>query len=79
MDDPQNPGTPWKTALCTGRQKMPDGSERVMLIILRDDTLQVCSFITTEQAETLAQSLLQTVVQIRTGLVVPMGSALVTG
>jgi uncharacterized membrane protein len=71
--------TPWKTALCTGRQRKPDGTEVVMLIILRDDTLQVCSFITPEQAETLAQSLLQTVMQIRTGLVVSAGSSILSG
>lgn len=79
--DPSDPGsTPWKTALVTGKQRMADGTERVMLVILRDDTLQVVAFISDAQAETLAQSLLQTVMQIRTGLVVPNpGSGLVLG
>lgn len=42
-----------------------------MLIILRDDTLQVAAFITPAQADELAQSLLNTSTQIRTGLVIP--------
>lgn len=72
MAELDNPGaSPWRTALVTGRQKMPDGSERVMLIILRDDTLQVAAFITPDQADGLAEQLMNTAVQIRTGLVVP--------
>lgn len=73
-DQPQlpDPGTtPWRTALCTGRKSMPDGSEKVMLIILRDDTLQVATFISPEQAEKLSEDLLNTAMQIRTGLVIP--------
>lgn len=78
--DPSDLGsTPWKTALVTGKQRMSDGTERVMLVILRDDTLQVVSFISPEQAETLAQSLLQTVMQIQTGLVVPPSNSLISG
>lgn len=50
---------------------MPDGSEKVMLIILRDDTLQVATFISPEQAEKLSEDLLNTAMQIRTGLVIP--------
>lgn len=71
-DDPGK--TPWRTALCTGRQKMKDGTEKVMLIILRDDTLQVATFLTTEQAEKLGEELLNTSAQIRTGLVIPPAS-----
>lgn len=68
----QDPGTtPWRTALCTGRRKMADGSEKVMLVILRDDTLQVATFITPEQAEKLSEELLNTAVEIRTGLTLP--------
>lgn len=74
----QDVGTvPWRTALVTGRKKMPDGTERVMLIILRDDTLQIAAFITPEQADELAQSLLNTSVQIRTGLVIPPKGSIV--
>jgi uncharacterized membrane protein len=80
LTQPTDPGTTqWKTALVTGRHKKPDGTEVVMLIILRDDTLQVCAFIEPNQAESLAQSLMQTVVQIKTGLVVPAGSSILSG
>lgn len=59
------------TALCVGSQRMPSGENKVMLVILRSDTLQVATFLKPEQAETLAQQLLQECMKLRTGLVIP--------
>lgn len=80
-DDPnQDPGsTPWRTALATGRKRMPDGSERVMLVILRDDTLQLTTFLKPDDAENLAEQLLRTAQEIKTGLVIPQGKILAGG
>jgi len=75
--DDQDPGsTPWRTALATGTRKMPDGSQRVMLIILRDDTLQIATFLEAGQAEKLAEDLLKSALQIKSGLFVPPGASL---
>lgn len=69
---PKDQGTtPWRTALLVGKQRTPAGIEKVMLIILRDDTLQIALFITPEQAEELAEQFMNTATQIRTGLVIP--------
>jgi hypothetical protein len=59
------------TSLAVGTQKMPSGENKVMLIILRSDTLQVATFLKPEQADALAQQLLQESARIRTGLIIP--------
>lgn len=73
---PEYGGQGWKTALLVGRQKTPDGKEKVMLILLRDDTLQVATFISPEQADQLAEQLMNMSSQIRTGLVIPPRNAI---
>ena len=61
----------WRTALAVGRQKVPNGPDRVMLVIIRDDTLQVAAFITPDQALELAAQLTHTATEISTGLTLP--------
>lgn len=61
----------WKTALLVGKQRTPDGTDKVMVVLLRDDTLQVAAFLSVEQADQLAEQLVNTVTSIRTGLVIP--------
>jgi hypothetical protein len=68
-----------QTALTTGRFKKPDGTECVMFIILRDDVLQVAVFISPEQADHLAEDLMRTAAEIRTGLVMPPASKIQMG
>jgi uncharacterized membrane protein len=49
------------------------------LIILRDDILQIATFLTPDQADTLADDLMRTAAEIRTGLVIPPTSKLQMG
>lgn len=68
-----------QTALTTGKFRRPDGSEVVMLIILRDDILQIATFLSVDQASALAEDLLRTATELRTGLVVPPAGRIHTG
>lgn len=51
-----------------------DNVERVMFIILRDDTLQLATFMEPRHAEELAGELIRIAAEIRTGIVMPHSS-----
>lgn len=80
MAEPSNPTEPnWRTALAVGIWKTPAGEQKIMLIAVRDETLQFSLFVTAEQAEKLGHDLVREALKLRTGLELPPGAGVITG